>query len=248
VDAALAAAFLPPGILPVTFTALLVNTGTKLVLIDTGTAGQITDSAGTLLANLAAAGVKPNEIDTILISHFHPDHINGIKDKDGNKVFPNAEVAVPAVEWDYWMNDGNMNGVSKTVHRYFLNARRIFSDIAGEVRRFKPGAEVAPGITPIAAYGHTPGHVAFSVSSGSESILVLSDSARNPYLFVRHPDWQPSFDMDGPAAVATRRRLLDQAAADRMLVHGYHFPFPATGHIARSGNGYELVPALWRPL
>jgi glyoxylase-like metal-dependent hydrolase (beta-lactamase superfamily II) len=248
VDAALEAAFLPPGILPVTFTALLVNTGAKLVLIDTGTAGQITDSAGTLLANLAAAGVKPNEIDTILISHFHPDHINGIKDKDGNKVFPNAEIAVPAVEWDYWINDGNMNGVSKTVHRYFLNARRIFSDIAGEVRRFKPGTEVTPGITPVAAYGHTPGHVAFSVSSGSESILVLSDSARNPYLFVRHPDWQPSFDMDGPAAVATRRRLLDQAAADRMLVHGYHFPFPATGHIARSGNGYELVPTLWRPL
>jgi glyoxylase-like metal-dependent hydrolase (beta-lactamase superfamily II) len=116
------------------------------------------------------------------------------------------------------------------------------------VRRFKPGTEVAPGITPIAAYGHTPGHVAFSVSSEHESILVLSDSARNPYLFVRHPDWQPSFDMDGPAAVATRRRLLDQAAADRMLVHGYHFPFPATGHIARSGNGYELVPALWQPL
>jgi glyoxylase-like metal-dependent hydrolase (beta-lactamase superfamily II) len=248
VDAALEAAFLPPDILPITFTALLVNTGAKLVLIDTGTAGQITDSAGTLLANLAAAGVKPNAIDIVLISHFHPDHINGIKDKDGNKIFPNAEIAVPEVEWDYWMNDGNMNGVSRTVHRYFLNARRIFGDIAGEVRRFKPGREIVPGIAPIAAYGHTPGHVAFSVSSGHESMLVLSDSARNPYLFVRHPDWQPSFDMDGPMAVATRRRLLDQAAADRMLVHGYHFPFPATGHIARRGNGYELVPTLWRPL
>jgi glyoxylase-like metal-dependent hydrolase (beta-lactamase superfamily II) len=248
VDTALTAAFLPPDILPITFTALLVNTGTKLVLIDTGTAGQITDSAGTLLDNLAVAGVKPGEIDTILISHFHPDHINGIKDKDGNKIFPNAEIAVPDREWDYWMNDANMNGVSKTVHRYFLNAHRIFSDIAGEVRRFKPGGEVAPGIASIAAYGHTPAHVAFSVSSGNDSILVLSDSARNPYLFVRHPDWQPSFDMDGPMAVATRRRLLDQAATDRMLVHGYHFPFPATGHIARSGNGYELTPTLWRPL
>jgi hypothetical protein len=79
-------------------------------------------------------------------------------------------------------------------------------------------------------------------------MLVLSDSARNPYLFVRHPEWQPSFDMDGPVAVATRRRLLDRAAADRMLVHGYHFPFPATGHIARAAGGYELVPTLWRPL
>jgi glyoxylase-like metal-dependent hydrolase (beta-lactamase superfamily II) len=248
VDAALKAAFLPPDILPITFTALLVNTGAKLVLIDTGTAGQITDSAGTLLDNLAAAGIRPDAIDTILISHFHPDHINGIKDKDGRKVFPNADIAVPQGEWDYWMNDANMNGVSKTVRKYFLNAHRIFSDIAGQVRRFKPGADVAPGITSIAAFGHTPGHVAFSVSSGNESMLVLGDSARNPYLFVRHPDWQPSFDMDGPMAVTTRRRLLDRAAADRMLVHGYHFPFPATGHIAKSGNGYELVPTLWRPL
>jgi glyoxylase-like metal-dependent hydrolase (beta-lactamase superfamily II) len=248
VDAALAAAFLPPDILPVSFTALLVNTGTKLVLIDTGTAGQITDSAGALLDNLSVAGVKPADIDVILISHFHPDHINGIKDKDGNKVFPNAEIAVPGGEWDYWMNDANMTGVSKTVHRYFLNARRIFSDIAGEVRRFKPGGEVAPGIASIAAFGHTPGHVAFLIASGKDSLLVLSDAARNPWLFVRHPDWQPSFDMDGPVAVATRRQLLDRAATDRAPVHGYHFPFPALGHIARSGSGYELVPALWQPL
>lgn len=248
VDEALAAGFLPPGILPVSFTALLVNTGTKLVLIDTGTAGQITDSAGALLDNLAVAGVTPAQIDVILISHFHPDHIDGIKDKDGNKIFPNAEIAVPAGEWDYWMNDANMSGVSKTVHRYFLNARRIFSDLAGEVRRFTPGTQVAPGITAVAAFGHTPGHVAFAVSSGNDSMLVLSDSARNPWLFVRHPDWQPLFDMDGPLAVATRRHLLDRAAADRMLVHGYHFPFPATGHIAKTASGYELVPTLWRPL
>jgi glyoxylase-like metal-dependent hydrolase (beta-lactamase superfamily II) len=248
VEAAFAAAFLAPGILPVSFTALLVNTGTKLVLIDTGTAGQIVDSAGTLLDNLGGAGIKPAMIDTVVISHFHPDHINGLKDKDGNKIFANAEIAVPDGEWDFWMNDVNMSGVSPTVRRYFLNARRIFGDIAREVRRFKPGAEVAPGITSIAAFGHTPGHVAFSVSSGNESMLILSDSARNPYLFVRHPEWQPSFDMDGPVAVSTRRRLLDQAAADRMLVHGYHFPFPATGHIARTASGYELIPTLWQPL
>jgi glyoxylase-like metal-dependent hydrolase (beta-lactamase superfamily II) len=248
VDAALTAGFLAPRVLPVSFTALLVNTGSKLVLIDTGTAGQITDSAGSLIDNLAAAGIKPAMIDIILISHFHPDHIDGLKDKDGNKIFPKAEIAVPEGEWAYWMNDANMTGVSPPVRRYFLNARRIFRDVAGEVRRFAPATEVAPGITAIAAFGHTPGHVAFSVSSGNDSILVLSDSARNPWLFVRHPDWQPSFDMDGPMAVATRRRLLDRAAADKMLVHGYHFPFPATGHIARAGNGYELVPTLWQPL
>jgi glyoxylase-like metal-dependent hydrolase (beta-lactamase superfamily II) len=248
VDAALAAGFLPPGVLPITFTALLVNTGRKLILIDTGTAGQIVDSAGSLFDNLAAAGVSPSAIDTILISHFHPDHINGLRDKDGRKNFPNAEIQVPNGEWAYWMNEANMTGVSPVVHKYFLNARRIFRDIAGEVKRFTPGGEVAPGIVSIQAYGHTPGHVAFSVSSGNQSMLVLSDSARNPWLFVRHPDWQPNFDMDGPLAVETRKRLLDRAAADRMLVHGYHFPFPATGHIAKTGTGFELVPVLWQPL
>jgi glyoxylase-like metal-dependent hydrolase (beta-lactamase superfamily II) len=248
VDAALAAAFLPPGILPISFTALAVNTGEKLILIDTGTAGQITDSAGTLLANLAAAGIKPAQIDTILISHFHPDHINGIKDKDGRKIFANAEIAVPDAEWAYWMNEANVAGTSPVVHKYFLNARRIFRDIAGEVKRFRPGAEVAPGITAIAAPGHTPGHVAFGIASGDQSMLVISDSVRDPALFVRHPEWQPSFDMDGLLAVETRKALLDRAAADRMLVHGYHFPFPATGHIARTGTGFELVPVQWQPL
>jgi glyoxylase-like metal-dependent hydrolase (beta-lactamase superfamily II) len=248
VNRALADAFLPPRILPISFTALLVNTGTKLVLIDTGTAGQITDTAGVMLGNLAIAGVTPDQIDTILISHFHPDHIDGIKTKDGGKVFTNAEIWVPEPEWAYWMNDANMAGQPKPVQRYFLNAKRIFEDIAGEVRRFKPGAEIVSGITSIPAYGHTPGHTAFAIHSGHQSMLAMSDTVRNPYLFARHPDWQPIFDMDWTLAVKTRRRMLDRAAADRMLVEAYHFPFPASGHMVRRGLGYELVPVEWKPL
>ncbi len=248
VDRALRGAFLPPRILPVTFTALLVNTGAKLVLIDTGTAGQVADTAGVMLDNLAAAGVTPAAIDTILISHFHPDHIDGIKTKDGDKVFPNAEIWVPEPEWAYWMNDANMSGAPKPVVKYFLNARRIFADIAKDVRRFKPGMDVMPGITSIPAYGHTPGHTAFALHSGNQSMLVMSDTVRNPYLFARHPDWQPIFDMDGPLSVKSRRRMLDRAAADRMLVASYHFPFPACGHMVRRGTGYELMPVEWRPL
>jgi glyoxylase-like metal-dependent hydrolase (beta-lactamase superfamily II) len=248
VNKALTAAFLPPDVLPISFTALLVNTGGKLVLIDTGTAGQITDSAGFMNANLAAAGVKPEMIDIIVISHFHPDHIDGIKTKDGDKVFANAEILVPEPEWAYWMDDGNMSRARGSVHKYFLNARRIFKDIAQVVRRYKPGSEVAPGIVSIPAYGHTPGHTAFAIHSGNQSMLAMSDTVRNPYLFVRHPDWQPIFDMDGPLAVKARRHMLDRAAADRMLVEAYHFPFPASGHIVRSGSGYELIPVMWQPL
>ena len=248
VNQALADAFLAPSVLPISFTALLVNTGSKLILIDTGTAGQITDSAGSMLANLAAAGIAPSAIDTILISHFHPDHIDGIKTKDGNKVFANAEIWVPEPEWSYWMNDAHMAGVPKSVHGYFLNARRIFGDIAKELRQFKPGEEVAPGIVSIPAYGHTPGHTAFAIHSGNQSMLVMSDTVRNPYLFARHPDWQPIFDMDGPLAVQARRAMLDRAAADRMLVEAFHFPFPACGHMIKTATGYELVPVEWQPL
>ncbi len=248
VNKALAIAFLPPDILPVSFTALLVNTGSKLILIDTGTAGQITDTAGFMGDNLAAAGVKPDDIDTIVISHFHPDHIDGIKTKDGDKVFAKADILVPEPEWNYWMDDAHMAGVAEPVHKYFLNARRIFQDIAGEVHRFKPGAEVAPGIISIPAYGHTPGHTAFAIHSGKDSLLVISDTAREPLLFVRHPSWQPSYDMDGPLAAAARRQMLERAAADRMMVAGYHFPFPACGHIVRRRLGYDLVPAMWSPL
>lgn len=248
VNRALADAFLPPRVLPISFTALLVNTGGKLVLIDTGTGGQITDTAGALPANLAAAGVAPSAIDIILISHFHPDHIDGLKTKDGDKVFSNAEIWVPEPEWAYWMNDAHMAGVPKSVHGYFLNARRVFGDIAKEVRQFKPGAEVAPGIVSLPAFGHTPGHTAFAIHSGNQSMLAMSDTVRNPYLFARHPDWQPLFDMDGPAAVKARRTMLDRAAADRMLVEAFHFPFPACGHIVKRALGYELVSVEWRPL
>jgi glyoxylase-like metal-dependent hydrolase (beta-lactamase superfamily II) len=134
------------------------------------------------------------------------------------------------------------------VKRYFLNARRIFTDIAKDIRAFKPGIEVAPGIVSVPAYGHTPGHTAFAIHSGNQSMLAMSDTVRNPYLFARNPDWQPMFDMDGPQAVAARRQMLDRAVADRMLVEAYHFPFPACGHMVKTATGYELVPVEWHPL
>lgn len=248
IDKALTDSFLPPGIVPTSFTLLLVNTGTKLILIDTGTAGQLAPTTGLLADSFSAAGIDPKAIDTILISHFHPDHINGIKDKDGKKIFPNAEILVPEPEWAHWMDDSKMRAAPDAIRPTFLNVRRIFSDIAKDVKRYVPGNMVASGITSIAAYGHTPGHTAFAINSGNESMLVLSDVTNHPWLFARHPEWQGIFDMDGNQAVATRRRLLDRAVADKMLVAGYHFPFPATGHIVKAGSGYEFVPVMWQPL
>ena len=146
------------------------------------------------------------------------------------------------------MHDANMGRATGKLHHSFLNARRIIADIAKEVRRFKPGAEVAPGVVSFPAYGHTPGHTACAVHSGNQSLLVMSDTVRNPYLFARHPDWQPIFDIDGPVAAKARRTMLERAASDRMLVEAYHFPFPACGHIVKSGAGFELEPVMGVPL
>jgi glyoxylase-like metal-dependent hydrolase (beta-lactamase superfamily II) len=247
VERALDAAFMPHDKLATPFTTLIVNTGTKIVLIDTGTGGQISPTAGALRDNLSAAGLAPEAVDLIVISHFHPDHINGIKDKDNALVFPNAEIMVPAQEWSYWMDDANMNAAPPDDKLTFRNQRRIFSDIAARVTHFEPGQVVAPGIETLPAPGHTPGHTVFAIHSGDRSLMVLSDTAQHPAVFARHPDWQAAFDVDGDAAVATRKRLFDRAAADRMLVTGYHFPFPACGHLVKTASGYEHVPAEWQP-
>jgi glyoxylase-like metal-dependent hydrolase (beta-lactamase superfamily II) len=244
---AMAQAHMAPRILPTPFTPLVVNTGSRLVLIDTGTGGQFPGPSGSFLANLAAAGIDPKAIDTILISHFHADHINGIRDKDGGMVFPNAEIHVPAAEWAYWMDDANMMKVRESARPAWLNVRRIFRDIAGKVHRFEAGRELVPGITALPTPGHTPGHTSYVVAAGSESMLVLGDVTNNPYLFLRNPDWQGTFDVDGPLAVETRRKVFDRAAADRMLLQGYHFPFPAVGYVNRTAGGYDLVPAMWQP-
>jgi glyoxylase-like metal-dependent hydrolase (beta-lactamase superfamily II) len=247
VERALSDAFMPADQLATPFTTLVVNTGSKLVLVDTGTGGQIGPQAGVLGDNLSAAGIDPKAVDLVVISHFHPDHINGIKDKDNGLVFPNAEIMVSAPEWAFWMDDANMNAAPAELKLTFRNQRRIFADIAKQITRFEPGAEVARGIETLGAPGHTPGHTVFAIHSGDQSLMVLGDTAQHPAVFARHPDWQAAFDIDGDAAVATRKKLFDRAAADRMLVTGYHFPFPACGHLVKTASGYEHVPVLWQP-
>lgn len=250
VQKALSDAFLPTDVVPIPFTTLMVNTGSKLIALDTGTGaalGAMAPQSGTFAANLAAAGIDPKSVDAVYISHFHPDHINGIKAKDGSLFFPNASINVPEAEWAFWMDDGNMTRAPEAAQGTFKNARRVFSDIAGKVQRFTPGKEVEPGIASIAAPGHTPGHTAYSVNSGSKSFLYIADATNNPWLFVRNPTWQAVFDADGNQAAETRKMLLDRAAADKMLAHGYHWPFPASGYIVKTAKGYDLVPAMWSP-
>lgn len=246
VQKALAEARMPTDTLHISFTTLLIENGAQKVLIDSGFADNGPATAGRLAAALGIAGLKPADVTHVLISHFHGDHIAGLRRKDGSATFPNAEVAVPEAEWAYWLDDGKMAQAPEALKGNFSAVRRVFAPMAPSVRRFAWGKEVLPGITAVEASGHTPGHTAFAVTSGNGRLLVLSDTTNVPYLFVRRPDWQVMFDMDPELARSNRHRLLDMAASEGMQVAGYHFPFPATGYIGRDGKGYALDPVVWR--
>jgi glyoxylase-like metal-dependent hydrolase (beta-lactamase superfamily II) len=154
---------------------------------------------------------------------------------------------VPEAEWAFWMDEGEMGRAPEAMKGAFQGVHRVFDPIASEVERFAGEKELVPGLTAVPAPGHTPGHTAFLLASGGERLLIWSDTTNKPELFVRNPGWQAVFDMDGGQAAATRRRLLEMAAAERLRLVGYHFPFPATGYIAEGADGFRFVPALWEP-
>jgi glyoxylase-like metal-dependent hydrolase (beta-lactamase superfamily II) len=247
VKKAMEQAFLPADALNITFTTLAIQHGGKLTLIDTGNGDSGAPTSGSWMTNFKAAGFDPKDVSTVVFSHFHGDHINGFRAKDGNAVFANAEVMVPAPEWAFWMDDAKMGAAPEAMKGAFAGVRRVFAPIAKDVKQFEAGKEILPGISAIAAPGHTPGHTAFALSSGNGKMMIMSDTTNHPALFVRNPDWSAVFDMDGPQAVTTRRKLLDMVSADKMQVAFYHAPFPATGYIAKDGKGFEMVPVQWTP-
>jgi glyoxylase-like metal-dependent hydrolase (beta-lactamase superfamily II) len=244
--AAAEAAYMPKGQVVVPFNPVVINTGSKLVLIDTGFPPGVVPTAGRFQANLAAAGIDANAIDIVVLSHLHPDHINGIKTADGAPAFPNAEIKAPEPDWAFWMNDENAAKAGNDMMKgYFANTRKVLSDIAGKVTRYQWGKEVAPGVTALDASGHTPGHTAFAVASGSARLLVQSDVTNIPELFLRNPDWHVAFDVDPERAVTTRRKFYDMASAERALIAGFHFAFPSLGYVEKDGAGYRLIPIAW---
>jgi glyoxylase-like metal-dependent hydrolase (beta-lactamase superfamily II) len=246
VQKTLAAAFQPTGTLTIPFTTAVINNGTKLVMIDAGNGEMGAPGTGRWQANFAAAGHTPDQVDTIILSHFHGDHINGIRAKDGSAIFPNAEIMVPEAEWAFWMDDARMAQAPEGMKPGFQGVRRVFGPIAKDVTAYAGEKELVTGVTTVPAPGHTPGHTAFVVASGAERLLLWSDTTNKPELFVRNPGWHATFDMDPVQAEATRRRMLDMAAAEGMQVAGYHFPFPATGFISREQGSYAFVPVFWQ--
>jgi glyoxylase-like metal-dependent hydrolase (beta-lactamase superfamily II) len=254
VNGALEKAFLPKDQITTFYAPLVLNTGGKLVLIDTGNGpGAFASSkgkVGQLPGNMIAAGFDPRAIDTVVISHFHGDHVNGLLNADGALAFPNAEVLVPAVEWKFWMDDGEMSRASgERMTGLFKNNRRIFeAGLKKKVTPYEWGKDVAPGLHAIGSIGHTPGHTSYVLSSGAEKLFIQSDVTNLPALFATHPDWHVQYDQDPTQAQITRHKVYDMLAAERMRVQGFHYPFPANGFIEKDGSGYRLVPAPWSPV
>ena len=253
VATALAAAYLGTDKVTLPYTPIVINTGSKLVVVDTGAGPTFYEQTkgvlGQFHTNLAAAGIDRNAVDVVIISHFHLDHINGLLTADNKPAFPNAEITVPAAEWKYWFDDGNMSRapVGSPVEFNFKNARRVFSALGNKVRQYEPDKEVVPGITSVATYGHTPGHTSHVITSGSANVMVQADVTLLPALFVRNPGWHVFLDMDGPMAEQTRRRIYDMAAAEKLLIQAFHHPFPALAHVEKDSVGYRTVPAMWNP-
>jgi glyoxylase-like metal-dependent hydrolase (beta-lactamase superfamily II) len=247
--AAAEAAFLPKGQVTIPFNPMVINTGSKLVVIDTGNGlgafEQSKGAVGQMNANMKAAGIDPATVDIVVISHFHGDHMNGLKGADGKPIYPNAEVMVPAAEQAFWADEGNASKANGFNKPNFPNVKKAFDGI--KVTQFEAGKDIAPGITSIATPGHTPGHVSFAVQSGSGKLLVQSDVTNIPALFLRNPDWHVAFDNDPALAQTTRHKFYDMAAAEKALVAGYHFSFPSIGHVEKDGKGYRLTPVAWNP-
>ena len=241
VKAAMVKAGLPADFVSIPFTVAVVKTGGKTILCDSGTGGQVQPTAGKLAANMKAAGIDPTRIDTILISHFHPDHIFGLMEKDTNKpVYPDAEIIVSDVEYKFWTDPAVIDklpearkGLARRIQAVFPTWKNI-RQVTGE-------PEVAPGIRFVSAPGHTPGHRAFHLSSGSSQLMISNDTAYVPALVVANPGWRGAYDQDGATAETSRRALLDRVIADKIQICGYHFPFPGAGTIAKDGTGYALT-------
>ena len=243
VKALLASQNLPTDYIDVPYTPFVAVMGGRRVLFDSGFADNGPVNTGKLVEHLNNAGLKAEDIDTVVLSHYHGDHISGLRNKAGALTFPKAKIHVPAPEHAFWMSDERMNAAPPAMRGAFMNVRRMLASLpADQLVQFQPGTEVLPGIQSVAAHGHTPGHTLFTIKSEGQTFAYLGDLTNVPQLFARAPEWSVVFDMNPEMARATRRQMFDMVVREKMIAGGFHFPFPAFGTVEVSGSGYQFKP------
>ncbi|WP_207770943.1 MBL fold metallo-hydrolase [Kumtagia ephedrae] len=225
------------------FTPTLVNTGAELILFDTGLgAGGRENGLGQLAARLAASGYKPEDVSIVVVTHMHGDHIGGLME-NGAPAFANARYVMGQAEFDFWTAPERMSGPTEG------NAKAVAANVkplAEKATFVGDGGEVVPGIRAVAAFGHTPGHLIFRLDSSGKSLVLTADTANHYVASLQQPDWHVRFDADKDMAAATRRKVFDMIATDRLPFIGYHMPFPAVGYVEKIDTGYRYVPETYQ--
>ncbi|WP_075215453.1 MBL fold metallo-hydrolase [Mongoliimonas terrestris] len=241
VAALLAANFLPGERFVNGFTPVLVNTGTDLVLFDTGFGAGAPEGLGRLAAQMQAAGYTPEQVTIVVLTHLHGDHIGGLMGPDG-PTFPNARYVTGAREYDFWTKTAPGTQAADAAK----NVEAKVVPLAEKMTFLEDGGSVVSGITAEAAFGHTPGHMVYQLESEGRRLMLTADTANHYVVSLQRPDWEVRFDADKAAAAATRKAVFGQIAADRIPFIGYHMPFPAVGYVEPLGEGFRWVPATYQ--